>query len=93
MVSPQYAGPTSPSRRQRLRLPGCCGNLRPPAGLLATTTAPYLTTDACRRGTLVLHMPGRALTPRSTQMHSPFGLGILDLALADRVRRRAGTSA
>ncbi|NEA48385.1 2,3-diaminopropionate biosynthesis protein SbnB [Streptomyces sp. SID10815] len=111
---------------------------------LATTAAtPHVTTDACRRGTLVLHVSLRDLTPgsiltsvnvvddadhvcrESTSLHlaeqlcgdrdfiatsigavlnsgqpfrrpedrvtvfSPFGLGALDLALADLVRRRA----
>ncbi|CAM5326839.1 MULTISPECIES: 2,3-diaminopropionate biosynthesis protein SbnB [Streptomyces] len=111
--------------------------------LATTASAPHLTTDACRRGTLVLHVSLRDLTPgsiltavnvvddadhvcrESTSLHlaeqlcgnrdfiatslgsvlrsgkpfrraedrvtvfSPFGLGILDLALADLVRRRA----
>ncbi|MFC8452105.1 2,3-diaminopropionate biosynthesis protein SbnB [Kitasatospora sp. NPDC057223] len=111
---------------------------------LATTAAtPHLSTDACRPGTLVLHVSLRDLTPESilaavnvvddadhvcresTSLHlaeqhsgnrdfiaasigsvlgaeepyrraedrvtvfSPFGLGTLDLALADLVRRRA----
>ncbi|MEU6587803.1 2,3-diaminopropionate biosynthesis protein SbnB [Streptomyces sp. NPDC046881] len=111
--------------------------------LATTAAAPHLTTDACRRGTLVLHVSLRDLTPgsiltavnvvddadhvcrESTSLHlaerlcgdrdfiaaslgsvlnsgrpfrrardrvtvfSPFGLGALDLALADLVRRRA----
>ncbi|MFE7646537.1 2,3-diaminopropionate biosynthesis protein SbnB [Streptomyces phaeoluteigriseus] len=111
--------------------------------LATTAAAPHLTTDACRPGTLVLHVSLRDLTPESiltavnvvddadhvcresTSLHlaeqlrgnrgfivtsigavldagkpfrrpedrvtvfSPFGLGTLDLALADLVRRRA----
>ncbi|MEU1010716.1 2,3-diaminopropionate biosynthesis protein SbnB [Streptomyces sp. NPDC005890] len=111
--------------------------------LATTATAPHLNTDACRRGTLVLHVSLRDLTPgsiltavnvvddadhvcrESTSLHlaeqlcgsrefiatsigsvlnsgkpfrraedrvtvfSPFGLGSLDLALADLVHRRA----
>ncbi|MFH9656765.1 2,3-diaminopropionate biosynthesis protein SbnB [Streptomyces sp. NPDC017248] len=113
--------------------------------LATTAAAPHLTTDACRPGTLVLHVSLRDLAPRSilaavnvvddadhvcresTSLHlaeqlsgnrdfitasigsvldsgtpfrrpgdrvtvfSPFGLGTLDLALADLVRRRAGS--
>ncbi|MEU9247635.1 2,3-diaminopropionate biosynthesis protein SbnB [Streptomyces sp. NPDC048385] len=113
--------------------------------LATTAAAPHLTTDACRPGTLVLHVSLRDLTPgsiltavnvvddadhvcrESTSLHlaeqlcgnrgfittsigavlnagkpfrraedrvtvfSPFGLGTLDLALADLVRRRAAS--
>ncbi|MFI5527235.1 2,3-diaminopropionate biosynthesis protein SbnB [Kitasatospora sp. NPDC051853] len=111
--------------------------------LATTAAAPHLTTDACRPGTLLLHLSLRDLTPESvlsavnvvddpdhvcreaTSLHlaeqavghrefitttigdllsaeaparrdedrvtvvSPFGLGVLDLAVADLTRRRA----